>query len=137
MRVPIPHDGTATDVLVIDDNPQIREALGLLLTEAGYRVTVAPDARDGLRLFAQDRFQVVVSDVDMPGMDGWGVAHAVRLASPGVGVVLMSAYFDPQGVDAGRSGGLVTLAKPFPLEELIEIIDRVAAPGEESDRAGR
>jgi CheY-like chemotaxis protein len=121
-----------TDVLVIDDNDQFREALAILLASAGYRVTVAADGPAGLRRFAEGRFRVVVTDVHMPGLNGWDVARAVRQATPAVGVVLMSASFDPRDTRAGGGPGRpVTLPKPFLLEELIEIIDRVASPGEE------
>jgi DNA-binding response OmpR family regulator len=122
--------GTA-DVLVIDDSRPVREALELLLADAGFRVTVAPDGRDGLRRFDQGRFRVVVTDVDMPGIDGWDVARAVRRAAPEVGVVLMSGRFDPADIRAGLPG-VVTLPKPFALDELIEMIGRVSAPREES-----
>jgi CheY-like chemotaxis protein len=67
----------------------------------------------------------------MPGLDGWGVARAVRRASPGVGVVLMSAGFDPRDHRAGQPDGVVTLPKPFALEDLIDVIDRIVAPDQD------
>jgi|SRR5688572_9881369 len=131
MNLMMPRQVATADVLVIDDNRLVREALELLLADAGFRVVVAPDGRDGLRQFDEGRFRVVVTDVDMPGIDGWHVARAVRRAAPEVGVVLMSARFETSDSRAGQPG-MVTLPKPFALDELIEMIERVSAPREES-----
>jgi DNA-binding response OmpR family regulator len=130
MNLSLP-DVTTADVLVIDDNRPVRDALELLLAGAGYRVAVAPDGREGLRRFDAGRFRAVVIDVDIPGIDGWDVAQAVRRAAPEAGVVLMSARFETSDSRAGQPG-VLRLPKPFALDELIEMIERVSAPREES-----
>ena len=116
----------AVDVLVIEDDRLIRELLGELLASAGYRVTVAKNGTEGLRRFADGRFHVVVTDVRMPGPDGWEVARRLREASADVGIIVMSASLDSEDNTRGEDGRhLATLAKPFTLEQLIATIDRL------------
>jgi DNA-binding response OmpR family regulator len=114
------------DVLVMEDDGRIRELLGDLLASAGYRVTVASTGTEGLRLFADGRFHVVVTDVRMPGPDGWEVARRLREASADVGIIVMSASFDSEDSIRGENcGHLAILAKPFTLEQLTATIDRL------------
>ena len=124
--VEIGRRAVAVDVLVIEDDRLIREVLGDLLTPAGYRVTVAKNGIEGLTRFAAGRFHVVVTDVRMPGPDGWEVARRLRDASADVGIIVMSASLDSEDrapADDGRH--LATLAKPFTLEQLTATIDRL------------
>ncbi len=122
-----------TDVLVIDDDRRIRDVLAELLTSAGFRVTVAESGTAGLRRFAEGHFHVIVTDVRMPGLDGWEVARRIREASSDVGIVVMSASLDRRdAIGHGDAQRGVTLRKPFPLEELIGIIARLVPVPEES-----
>jgi len=115
------------DVLVMEDDLLIRQILGELLVSKGYHVTVAKNGTEGLRRFADGRFNVVVTDVGMPGPDGWEIARRLREASADVGIVVMSGSFDSQDNTRGEDGShMATLAKPFSLEQLTAIIDRLA-----------
>jgi DNA-binding response OmpR family regulator len=116
----------AAHVLVIDDDRLIRDALTDVLTAAGYRVTAAEDGTAGLRRFADGHYHVIVTDVRMPGPDGWEVARRAREASTDVAIVVMSAGLD-RSVPAGDGDArrLATLPKPFELDELVDIIDRL------------
>jgi len=126
--VEIGRPAVAVDVLVIEDDRRIRELLGELLASAGYRVTVAKNGTEGLRRFAHGRFHVVVTDVRMPGPDGWEVARRLREASADVGIIVMSASFDSEDNTRGEDGRhLAILAKPFTLEQLTAIIDHLVA----------
>ena len=113
------------DVLLIEDDRLIREILRELLISNGCRVTVAESGADGLRQFANGRYQVVITDVRMPAPDGWEIARRVRAASPDIGIVVMSGSLDPDALHAASPHRLATLAKPFALEELLAAIDRV------------
>ena len=132
MNLAVPREAATMEVLVIEDDDLLREILELSLTQAGYRVTVARNGREGLRRFGEGRFRVVVCDVGIPDLDGWDVATAVRLGSPAVGVVLMSGGFDPHDAPTDHPDGWVTLPKPFDVEALVDVIDRIAAPEEAS-----
>lgn len=83
------------EVLLIDDDCVIREILAELLVSAGYGVTVADNGSEGLRRLVDGRFDVIVTDVRMPGLDGWEVARRLRGLSPDVEIIVMST----------RSGG--------------------------------
>lgn len=120
-------------VLVIDDDRLVRDALADVLTSAGYRVTLAENGTAGLRHFADGGYHVIVTDVRMPGPDGWEVARRVREVSADVGIVVMSAGLDHRAPADADSHRLATLPKPFDLQDLLAIIDRLTpsaqAPG--------
>jgi CheY-like chemotaxis protein len=116
-----------TSVLVVEDNDSLREVIALMLEDAGYRVTVARNGGEGLRHLAQQIVDVVVTDVVMPGLDGWDVARAARRAAPDVGIVLMSGRFEPRDRGRACAGGLMLLPKPFAPLELTEVIERALA----------
>jgi CheY-like chemotaxis protein len=133
--IEIERPAATTDVLVIEDDPLVRDVLAEVLTSAGCRVTVANNGTTGLRRFADGRYHVVLTDVRMPGPDGWEVARRVREASADVGIIVMSASFDRRDPNGdGDSRRLVTLPKPFTLEELIGLIGRLV-PFPEAHRA--
>jgi len=69
---------TAASVLIIDDDPIMRELASTRLTEAGYAVIAAQNGEEGLKRFKESRFDLVISDVDMPIMDGFAVTRAIR-----------------------------------------------------------
>jgi two-component system response regulator MprA len=129
-RFEIDRPPATTDVLVIDDDRLFRDVLADLLTSAGYRVTVAENGTVGLRRFADGHYHVIITDVRMPGPDGWEVARRVRAVSADVGIIVMSGgSLEPRDPAVnGNAGRLVTLPKPFPLEELIGLIDSLVRP---------
>jgi CheY-like chemotaxis protein len=115
----------AVEILVIDDDRVIREVLAELLASVGYGVTVAGGGIEGLRRFVDGRFDVIVTDVCMPGLDGWEVARRLRDVSSDVGIIVMSASLDHRDRVRAEDGRLAMLAKPFTLEELTAAIDRL------------
>jgi len=83
---------SAQKILCIDD-----EAVGLavrkmMLESEGFEVAVAPDGKTGLQLFSNNRFDLVVLDYSMPGMNGGEVAQAIRQLRPETPIILLSAY---------------------------------------------
>jgi len=106
----------------------LRLVVGDILAGAGHRPDVVADGVQALRRFASDRYDVVVSDIHMPGLDGWTVARGVRAMRPDVGVVLMSGG----PIDGARRGvaqqrtlkGVVWLGKPFAVAALIAAVDQ-------------
>jgi two-component system response regulator MprA len=119
---------TIRDVLVIDDDRLVRDALAEVLTSAGFRVTLAENGTAGLERFAHGHFDVIVTDVRMPGPNGWEVARKIRQASADVGIIVMSANLDHRTAPGdGDAAQVMTLAKPFSLEELIGVIDGLVA----------
>jgi two-component system, OmpR family, response regulator MprA len=107
-------------VLVVDDEPAVREALRASLEFDGYRVSVASDGADGLELIARDRPDLVVLDVMMPRMDGLTACRRLRAADPGMPVLMLTAR-DAVGdrVTGLNAGADDYLVKPFDLDELL------------------
>ena len=113
-------------ILVVDDERVMREALQQLLSLDGYDVTLAVDGDDALRSLPRRGFDVIVSDVCMPGADGLEVLERSRAANPNVGVILMSGYATMDtAIEALRLGANDFLLKPFEMEDLRRSVTRV------------
>ena len=116
-----------TRILVVEDDPEVRDALTFLLTEEGYSVTAAADGQEALdHLRGPARPWLVLLDLMMPGMNGWQFMDEVRV-HPGlrqVPIVVVSAYGSADGV---RSVGATDyLKKPFDPETLLAVVSRHA-----------
>jgi CheY-like chemotaxis protein len=109
-------------VLVIDDDPDVRGLLRLLLGEAGYQVLEAGGGAEGLRLFRAAPAELVFCDIFMDGVDGIETIRRLRLGHPAVRIVAMSGGSDsgwgPLPV-AAKLGADVTLGKPFSQEGVL------------------
>jgi two-component system KDP operon response regulator KdpE len=103
----------ARRVLVIDDDSDILQLIDDILTEAGATVDAALGAEEGLRLFRTRRYDLVLLDIMMPGMDGWQVCKILRDLS-GIPIIMLTALSgeaeEVRGLDAGADDYLV---KPF------------------------
>jgi DNA-binding response OmpR family regulator len=113
---PDPFDAPPT-VLVVDDEPVIRELVAGLLEEEGYVVQQATDGMEALTAIEDDGIDVVLSDVRMPRLDGAALVRRLRMGGHTVPVVLMSAIY--ADVDLP---GVRFLPKPFALEHLLDAI---------------
>lgn len=101
-------------ILVIDDELPMREMLYKLLTEAGYKVCLAENGDAGLDLFARESFQLVITDLSMPGKDGMEVLRTVKEREPNLPVILVTAYATiDTAVEAIKVGAYDYIAKPF------------------------
>jgi two-component system cell cycle response regulator DivK len=113
-------------VLVVDDEPDVREAIRLFLEPLGSRVVVAPDGEAGLAAAMRESPDLVLTDLRMPRLDGWELVRRLR-ETPGLAatpVVAISAFVTPQ--DAGpleRAGFDGWLEKPFEPEALFRVLD--------------
>lgn len=113
-------------VLVVEDDHELREALADTLELAGCVVDALGDGAAALERLASASFDVVVSDVNMPGMDGHELLCRTRSAHPHVPVVLITAFGSiERSVRAMRDGAADYLVKPFQPAELIELIARI------------
>lgn len=110
-------------ILVIDDETGILQIIRQVLTKYGYRVETAADGREGIRKFDDGSFDIVITDIRMPGLDGNGVVEHIRKSDrQSIPVVAISAtpwlmknnHFDQ------------VLPKPFPLQDLVETIHDLA-----------
>ena len=107
-------------VLVVDDEPGLRQSLGLLLTDAGYAVTAEQDGRRGLERAVTDSFDIVLCDVRMPEMDGLTFLRNYRQRGGTALVIVMSAYGgEDAAIAAMKEGAYDYLPKPFRPDEVV------------------
>ena len=115
-------------VLVVDDEPIKRVTLQIELGEAGYEVVDAADAQIALRLMEGRTFDVVLTDLRMPGIDGIAFLDEIKRRSPGTYVILMTAYGTVDtAVEAIKRGAYDYVTKPFLTATLLEKLDRIAS----------
>lgn len=128
------------DVVVVDDEPALAELVTRHLTAVGHHVRTAHDGRSGLTLIAERRPDVVVLDVVMPGLDGWGVLEAL-VEDPSTAelpIVMLTALSGEQDViRAHLTGAVRYVTKPFDVADLGRTIEAVAVPPTDEQRAER
>jgi DNA-binding response OmpR family regulator len=117
-----------TRILLIDDEPLVREELGGLLEDEGYDVIRASDGEEGLEIFRREAPDLVISDVRMPRRDGISVAMVIRHEAPHVPIAIITGHGSEQMVvDALRAGVTDFLAKPVRVEDLSAALGRMEA----------
>jgi DNA-binding response OmpR family regulator len=118
-------------ILLVDDEPALRQSLAAFLKKSGHDVRVAANGVEAIAALREAAADVVVTDINMPGMDGIEMLTAMRRESSKARVIAMSGggMFDKGMLLASASvmGADVTLAKPFDLEQLRQAIDTVLA----------
>lgn len=114
-------------VLIVEDDEGLREALVDTLALAGYQWLEADSAEQALLLLKNETVDIVVSDVQMAGMDGLGLLRNIKLSYPNLPVLLMTAYANIQdAVAAMKEGAIDYMAKPFAPEVLLNMVSRYA-----------
>ncbi|MBI4241391.1 MAG: response regulator, partial [Candidatus Rokubacteria bacterium] len=122
-RVPPPRRQRSAKILVVEDEEEIREILVEVLAKLGHAVTACADGRSGLSRFQEELFDLVVTDLGMPGLSGWEVARQIKLRSPGTPVALVTGWSDRIDPAEARAKGVDFLvAKPFKPEDLTTVV---------------
>lgn len=107
------------NVLIVEDHDRLREQLGNFYEQEGFRVVTASNGEEGISKLAQEKFSIVVSDVKMPGMDGFQLARHVREKCPDTDVILITAFGNiGQAVEAMKLGASDYITKPFQPEAI-------------------
>jgi two-component system chemotaxis response regulator CheY len=119
----------AKRILTIDDSKTMRDMLRFTLVDAGYDVLQAVDGQDGLDVLRKERVDVVITDINMPKLDGYGVIRHLR-ADAGYDdtpILVLSTECDQKTKDIGRDAGATGwLVKPFDPDQLVEIVRQVS-----------
>jgi len=117
----------AIKVLLVEDDRALRQALGDTLELGGFDYRAVGSAEDALEAVAAEAFSLVVSDVNMPGMDGHQLLTFLRSRQPQLPVLLMTAHAAVErAVDAMRQGAVDYLVKPFEPRALLDLVARHA-----------
>jgi DNA-binding response OmpR family regulator len=112
-------------ILLIEDEANLRHNLGVLLEGDGYRVVTAEDGAVGIRKLREEPFDLVITDVVMPEVDGFQVMEYLKDYAPDVVVIAMTAYVSTESaIEALRHGAYDYLAKPFDVDLMQIVIKR-------------
>jgi DNA-binding NtrC family response regulator len=123
--VPAPPGGPA-QILIVDDELLIRETLAEFLSQEGFQVTTCSDGEEALACAARQRFDVVLCDVQLPGMDGVEVLQRLLKINPETFVLLITAYATVESaVEAFQAGAHDYLMKPILLHEVLNKVRRL------------
>lgn len=118
-----------TDILIVEDDPSLSEALTDTLEIAGYRTIAAGDGAEALVRLAESPVRLVISDVQMPKVNGMNLLERIKADYPEIPVLLMTAYGTIENaVQAMRTGACDYLVKPFAAEALVEHVARRILP---------
>jgi DNA-binding response OmpR family regulator len=124
---------TAGKILVVDDDPGMLDTLMDVLSATGYETSVAASGNAALEMAQAGRFDLVLMDVQMPGLNGVQVLHALRVLDPTIVVIMMTAYTGDELVaESQRTTGFSVLSKPLDLDQVLPIVKSIV-----SSRAGR
>lgn len=107
-------------ILVVDDEPVIRDVLTALFTGEGYAVLSAGDGLAALEVMETASPDLIIADVIMPRLDGWGLLSRLRDQHAETPVILLSATFR-----GNPPNGVVFVAKPFDIDHLLAVVERV------------
>ena len=124
---PAPKAPEQTIVMVADDSKIVRVKTGRLLAQHRYQIVYAVDGLEAVQQIEASMPDVVITDVDMPGLDGFALTRHVRQnpLTAHIPVIMITAADDKHRADADRAGVSVLLGKPYPEDELIAHIRRV------------
>ena len=113
-------------ILVADDELDLREVVVATLAEAGLSVLEASDGYDAVRILADNWANLLITDIRMPGIDGFELARQAKVMRPSIKVIYLSGY----GVDSAKSAGLIygpVLQKPMRIGDLLAEVSRQLA----------
>jgi DNA-binding response OmpR family regulator len=117
-------------ILVVDDEPQIRELLGIYLNKQGYSVSTAASGTEALRLCGQSHVDLAVLDIGLAGEDGLNVLGTVKSRHPQTKVVMLTGmgFVEDLLQEAQDKGADGYVSKVLPLDELLLAIHRTLGP---------
>ena len=117
----------ATTILIADDHDDNRELLQLLLTGAGYEVSAAKDGKQCLEMAREHQPHMIIIDLSMPVLDGWGVVRALRAdnRTKTIPCMAVTAHAELSRTEALETGFNAYVSKPFRADELLKTIENV------------
>ena len=117
-----------TRILLVEDDASAAAALRRVLADEGYDITTVPRGDDGLARAQKDAFDVVITDLKLPGLDGMELVRQIHAAKPRMPIILMTAHGTTEiAIEATKLGAFDYLLKPFEMEELIDMTAKAAA----------
>lgn len=129
-------------ILVADDEVHLRDLLKTVLSQHGARVTVAADGAAAFRAASMDQPDLVLMDLNMPGVNGLEAIRSLRVTLPGTPILVLTGYSTDSNLDAARdAGATLCLSKPQNLADLVkhivELVTADTADGSGGDGSGK
>lgn len=114
----------SADILVVDDDAGMLRTLHYILSEKGYQVDTATDGAGAIAYLKAKHFNVLLTDIKMPGMNGVELMRETKRLSPDTVIVMMTAYTRDELVqEAMREGAMAVLPKPLDLDQVVSFIE--------------
>jgi signal transduction histidine kinase/ActR/RegA family two-component response regulator len=124
---PRPRPSRKLRLLVVDDEPPLRELLRELLEAEGHAVELASNAFEALSLFRASKFDMVFTDLGMPGMSGWDLARAVRSMDSEIPLAVITGWGDEVDPERQKAAGVdCVVTKPFSAARIAELVEELA-----------
>ena len=117
---------------MIDDEESVRSVLSRILSQVNHQVTVAVDGNEGIQLFREKKFDIVLTDLGMPGMSGWEVCRAIKNMSPRTPVGMITGWgmeVDQKKIREYELDFLIS--KPFDFSQILRVVDETIQTKEE------
>ena len=113
----------AAKILVVDDELSMQEFLAIMLRKEGHLPTCSGSGEDAVKKLSSQEFDAVITDLNLPNLDGIGVLREVRDRQPGTPVIMITAYATARtAIDALKLGAYDYVMKPFNVDELKNIV---------------
>jgi CheY-like chemotaxis protein len=113
-------------IMVVDDDEGIRDLLSIALSGMGYDVITASGGNEALNLSLKTSFALVLTDLEMPGMDGWNLASRIKTRFPGIPVILMTGYAKKDVMERLKGSSVdYVIFKPFRLEDILRTAQKM------------
>jgi signal transduction histidine kinase/CheY-like chemotaxis protein len=126
-RLTLVQTSNSPRILVVDDEQHVRELLADVLESEGYEVTLAQNGIEALRLFGQQNFEAVFTDVGMPGMSGWELARAIREQDSKIPLAVITGWGEAVGsTDQEEAKVDWVVTKPFSITRIAEILMEIS-----------
>jgi DNA-binding NtrC family response regulator len=119
-------------VLIVDDNLEMLETLKDILSEMDFNIAVADNGFKAIEMVQDGRFDAILMDIQMPGIDGIETLKRIKCIKPSAKIIMMTATFsDDIASEAWKEGATETMSKPLDIDHLENILERIG------DTAGR
>jgi CheY-like chemotaxis protein len=115
-------------ILVVDDNENIRDMLEDFLNFEGHTPVLAKDGEEALKIFSEQDFNLIITDLGMPGMSGWELTRHIKQRKPEIPVVVITGWgAQLNSEDLKENKVELILSKPFHLDQVKQVIEKVGA----------
>jgi nitrogen regulation protein NR(I) len=122
--------GGLAAILIVDDDPQLRQSFDKLLSQEGHAVRTAPSGEAGIGLVRSQKFDLVIMDVRLPGISGLDAYKTIHEFEPKLPVIIMTAFGTTEtAIEATKAGAFDYVLKPFDIPEILALINQAIEAG--------